>query len=88
MTFKIQGLLITRYQKNTNSGSSLMNTIQDIGKSINTYVYKTIISERVAVRDSTIERMSTLLARPKSQSAKEYFSFVNEYLEREGKANG
>lgn len=88
MKFKIQGLLITRYQKNTNSGSSLMNTIQEIGKSINTYVYKTIIGERVAVRDSSIERMSTLLARPKSQSAKEYMSFVNEYLEREGKQNG
>ena len=85
---RIDGLLLTKYNGRTVLSRDLKESIEAQAKAMGTKVYKTIIREGVAVRESQTQRMSIFDYAPSSNQAQDYSDFINEYLTGEGAANG
>jgi chromosome partitioning protein len=81
-SLSIAGLLITRYDGRTILSKELRETIENNAASaVGTAVFKSVIREGIAVKESQTQQISLYAASPKSNAALDYSAFVDEYLE-------
>lgn len=84
---KIAGLLITRYNGRSILNKDLKEAIEERAKELGTKLYKTVIREGVIIKETQALRESLFKGILKSNPAKDYDSFINEYL-KDGVSNG
>ena len=77
---KIAGILMTRFHSRTILNRDVKEIIEAKAAELGTIVYKTIIREGIAVRESQIKRKSLFHYAPRSKPAKDYINFINEYV--------
>ena len=80
----VLGMLVTMYNKRTNSARAIMDAMNE---SYGEYVFETAIAFRDEVKVATIEH-KTLVGRKNSITGQQYMSVVEEIIGKEGQANG
>jgi len=76
----IVGLLITRFNGRSILSKELKDIIGDKAKQINAALFDTVIREGVAIKESQTQQASIFKTSPKSNPAKDYSAFIDEYL--------
>ena len=80
----VLGMLVTMYNKRTNSAKAIMDAMTD---SYGSYVFEMAIAFRDEVKVATIEH-KTLVGRKSSVTGQQYMAVVDEIIIREGENNG
>ena len=80
----VLGMLVTMYNKRTNSARAIMDAMNE---SYGEYVFENAIAFRDEVKVATIEH-KTLVGRKNSITGQQYMSVVEEIIGKEGQANG
>lgn len=76
---KIAGLLITRHNERTNLGRDVKKDIEETARQMKTLVFKTVIRESVAIRETQMTQ-SNLYAAKNNNAVIDYLNFVTEYI--------
>ena len=80
----VLGMLVTMYNKRTNSARAIMDAMNE---SYGEYVFETAIAFRDEVKVATIEH-KTLVERKNSITGQQYMAVVEEIIGKEGQDNG
>ena len=80
----VLGMLVTMYNKRTNSARAIMDAMNE---SYGEYVFETAIAFRDEVKVATIEH-KTLVGKKNSITGQQYMSVVDEIIGKEGQSNG
>ena len=80
----VLGMLVTMYNKRTNSARAIMDAMNE---SYGEYVFENAIAFRDEVKVATIEH-KTLVGRKNSITGQQYMSVVEEIIRKEGQTNG
>ena len=80
----VLGMLVTMYNKRTNSARAIMDAMNE---SYGEYVFQTAIAFRDEVKVATIEH-KTLVGRKNSITGQQYMAVVEEIIGKEGQDNG
>ena len=80
----VLGMLVTMYNKRTNSARAIMDAMNE---SYGEYVFENAIAFRDEVKVATIEH-KTLVGKKNSITGQQYMSVVEEIIGKEGQANG
>ena len=80
----VLGMLVTMYNKRTNSARAIMDAMNE---SYGEYVFETAIAFRDEVKVATIEH-KTLVERKNSITGQQYMAVVEEIIGKEGQTNG
>ena len=80
----VLGMLVTMYNKRTNSARAIMDAMNE---SYGEYVFETAIAFRDEVKVATIEH-KTLVGKKNSITGQQYMAVVEEIISKEGQANG
>ncbi len=78
----ICGVLFTMHDPRTINGQTIREETEKYARSIGTFVYDTFIRKAVAMGESQTNRMDIYTFNAKSNAAKDYMAFVEEYLSR------
>lgn len=78
---EIEGLLITRHDARANVAKALLSKIHSVADEMDVRVFNTFIRNSVAVRECQLKGEDIFTEIPKSNAAKDYKAFVDEYLE-------
>ncbi len=76
----VMGILLTRYNKNTNLSKDVDEMAQEVAKQINTKVFDTKIRSSVVVAEAPAHAQTVLEYSPWSNPARDYKAFVDEVL--------
>lgn len=86
---KIEGILLTRYNPRTILSREVSEMAEKLAEKLETKLFKTKIRDAIAVKEAQISQESLFKYAPKSNVAKDYEGFVNEFLGKErSKKNG
>lgn len=85
-SLKLDGVLLTRHSGRAVLTRDMADLIKDTAEQLGTAVYSTVIREGIAIKEAQANRQSIYAYAPKSKAAADYTAFVNEYLERSGRA--
>ncbi|MCL2776001.1 MAG: ParA family protein [Oscillospiraceae bacterium] len=77
---KIDGILLTRYNRRSILNRDLRESIEVKAVEMGTKVYKTVIRESVAIRESQAQRMNIFDYAPNSNGPDDYNKFIDEYI--------
>ena len=77
----ISGLLLTRYNNRTIINKDLREVMKDHAKQLGTKLFDTAIREGIAIREAQALQTTIYDHAPKSNPAKDYLSFIEEYLQ-------
>ena len=80
---KLAGILLTRHNVRSIVSKDMTEDAKDTADKIETFVYKTVIREGVAVKEAQAQRMSIFEYAPKSNPTTDYRAFVDEFLQKE-----
>ena len=80
----VLGMLVTMYNKRTNSAKAIMDAMNE---SYGEYVFETAIAFRDEVKVATIEH-KTLVGKKNSITGQQYMAVVDEIIGKEGQGNG
>ena len=80
----VLGMLVTMYNKRTNSARAIMDAMNE---SYGEYVFENAIAFRDEVKVATIEH-KTLVGKKNSITGQQYMAVVEEIISKEGQANG
>lgn len=79
-TIKIGGILLTNYKAQTLINQGLRDKLNEIAKSLNTKVYKSVIRDSIIFSDSQLTNSVCLLKYPNHNATQDYLGFINEFL--------
>jgi len=79
---ELKGLLLTRHNSRSVLTRDMSEIAQKTADKIETFLYKTVIREAVAVKEAQANRESIYTYAPGSNPAKDYTSFTSEFIER------
>ena len=80
----VLGMLVTMYNKRTNSAKAIMDAMSE---SYGSFVFENAIAYRDEVKVATIEH-KTLVGRKNSITGQQYMAVVEEIIDKEGQGNG
>ena len=80
----VLGMLVTMFNKRTNSAKAIMDAMNE---SYGSFVFENAIAYRDEVKVATIEHKS-LVSRKNSVTGQQYMAVVDEIIGKEGQANG
>lgn len=78
----LSGILLTRHNTRNILTRDMTETAQETADKIETFLYKTVIREAVAIKEAQANQQSIYEYAPKSNAAIDYMEFVTEFLER------
>lgn len=86
----IDGILLTRYNGRSIISKDMKENLEEIAKALNTKVYSTPIRECVSVKEAQAQQQSIFTYAPRSNAAKDYDLFIEEFLKtrKEAAENG
>ncbi len=76
------GVLVTRYESNTNTSKILLDSINNAASILNTTIFDSKIRKAVIITESQLAKMDIFEYSNKAPVAKDYMEFINEFLER------
>ena len=76
----IKGILLTRFKERTRLNRDLIMVMKDLAKKLNTKLYKTTIRESIVISEGQIKHSSIFDYAPKSNVARDYDAFLEEFL--------
>ena len=79
---KLAGILLTRHNARSILSRDMTDTAKETADKIETFLYKTVIREGVAVKEAQANCLSIFEYAPKSNPAADYAAFVEEFLKR------
>lgn len=82
------GILLTRHNARNILTRDMTENAQATADKIETFLYKTVIREAVAIKEAQASQQSIYEYAPKSNAAIDYTEFVSEFLERSIGNNG
>lgn len=86
---KIEGILLTRYNPRTILSREVSEMAEKLAEKLETKLFKAKIRDAVAVKEAQISQESLFKYAAKSNVAKDYEGFINEFLGKErSKKNG
>ena len=77
----ICGVLLTRFNSHLSLSQLLVPEFQNVAKILGTKLFKTMIREGVAVKESQAQQISLFSYAPRSNPARDYKKFVEELLD-------
>lgn len=77
---KINGVLLIKYNNRSILNRQLKEQLQELCEALGTKLYKTTIRENIAIREAQTMRESIFKYAPQSNGAKDYLSFIEEFL--------
>lgn len=77
---QIGGLLLTRYEANSNLSKAMIDIAGGMAQQLNTKLYKTCIRNSVKVREAQLLKQDLFSYAPKSNPAADYEAFTEELL--------
>lgn len=77
----IKGILITRFNKRTILGKSMLNSLIDIAKRLNTKVFNTTIRDSISIKESQAKMTDIFKYARYSTAGRDYRALVKEILE-------
>lgn len=77
----IKGILITRFNKRTILGKSMLNSLIDIAKRLNTKVFSTTIRDSISIKESQAKMIDIFRYARYSTAGRDYRALVKEILE-------
>ena len=80
----LAGILLTRHNARSVLSRDMAEAAAATAAQIGTFLYKSVIREAVAVKESQASQQPIYQYAPKSNAAIDYMAFVNEFLERSG----
>lgn len=78
---KIGGLLMTKYNDRQNVSKTTKDMIDSVADQLNTRLFKTVIRESVAVRESALMQNDMFKEAPQANATVDYLEFINELFE-------
>ena len=81
----IKGILITRYSGRAILSQTVRQDLQETAKTLKTRLYTEPIRECVTIKEAAIVQQNIFDYAPKSKAAKDYDSFINEFLTKKGR---
>lgn len=79
---EVEGILLTEYNERTLLNRMLSNQIEKISKQTGLNVFKTTIRKGIVVGEAQNNQTNIFEINPKSNVAKDYDSFIKEYLKK------
>nr|WP_312577335.1 AAA family ATPase [Sedimentibacter sp.] len=79
---KIEGILLTKYNKRTILSKEIRGTAELIAKELGTSLYKTTIRSSVAVMEAQTSQQNIHKYAPKNGATEDYVDLVNELIKR------
>jgi len=76
----IKGVLLTKYSERTILNRQLKDRAEKISEQINTKVFTSTIREATSIREAQTNKTNVFDYEPKSKVAKDYNSFIDEFL--------
>lgn len=80
-SLKIEGILITRYDRRTILSKDMRANIEETAEKMKTKVFKTAIRENVSIKEAQAVRTNIFFYAPNSNGAKDYNAVIDELLE-------
>jgi chromosome partitioning protein len=80
----LAGILLTRHNARSVLSRDMAEAAAATAAQIGTFLYRGVIREAVAIKESQASQQSIFSYAPKSNAAIDYMAFVNEFLERSG----
>lgn len=77
---KVRGFLLTRFSDRATLSKNIAEVLANAAKDFNTKLFKTKIRESIAVKEAQISKQSIFEYAPKSNPAKDYNAFIDEFL--------
>ena len=77
----LDGILLTRYNGRSILSQDMKESLENMAAEIGTRVYSTPIRECVAIKESQAMRTDIFEYAPRSNAAKDYAAFIEEFLE-------
>lgn len=80
----IKGILITRYNGRAVISKDMQSNLKDAADQLKTRLYSTPIRECISIKEAQASQTDIYSYAPRSNAAKDYEDFINEFLERKG----
>jgi len=78
---KVAGILITRYNPQSNLNKDLRELVEKIGQQLDAPIFKTTIRNSVKVEEAQANHQDILTYSPDSTVGQDYNAFIDEYLQ-------
>ena len=79
---KIEGIVLTKFNKRTILSREIKGTAELIAKQLGTCIFETTIRSSVAIMEAQTNQQEMFSYAPKNSAVKDYKDFVNELIER------
>lgn len=79
----VAGLLLVKFKERTRLSRDVKDSLEEVTEKLGTRLFKTTIRETVKVSEAQIVRQKLIEYAPSCTAAKDYISFVEEFLEGE-----
>ena len=79
----IRGILLTRFNGRAIISKDMRSNLEDIARQLNTRLYDTPIRECVSIKEAQAQQQDIYSYAPRSNAAKDYAAFLEEFMERE-----
>lgn len=80
---RVAGLLLVKFKERTRLGRDIRDFLTEAATNMDTEVFETTIRESVKIQEAQAARISIMDYAPKSTSALDYISFIDELIEKE-----
>lgn len=79
----INGILVTRHNGRAILSKDMVLNLNDIAAQLKTKLYSTPIRECISIKEAQADQQDIFSYAPRSNAAKDYEIFINEFIERE-----
>ena len=76
----IDGILLTRFNSRAVISRDMQENLAEVAQKLNTRLFKTPIRECIAVKEAQARQQDIFTYAPRSNAAKDYDDFINEFL--------
>jgi chromosome partitioning protein len=80
----IKGILLTRHNARAILSRDITELIEDTARQLDTFVYKAVIREGIALKEAQASRQDIFSYAPRSHATEDYMAFIAELIERSG----
>lgn len=83
-SLKVAGLLLTKFNARAVINRQLRDTMWQVARNLDTFLFTTAIREAVAVKEAQFLQSDLFTEYPKANITRDFNNFINEFLEGEG----
>ena len=85
-SLKVKGILVTRYKSRATLSQDMLENLEKAAKELKTKVFNTPVRECISIAEAQAMKQDIFTYAPRSNGAKDYDAFIEEFLEGAKKA--